>query len=948
MEFSLNRISFIMLSSLYGISSPLNSFAQTVNVGETVQGTVLTSGMESQVIYGTAKDTTIYSGGGQDVMAGGESINVILSGGTQFVRSGTVIGAIIGTDGVQEGYQQSKGESKLYNTTINEGGIQTVYDNAYVDNTIINGGTQYLNGGDASNTRIIKGIQRASNYTINDMNITGTEIFSGGTQSLSGNTTYDSFTYAKDTVINAGGIQKLYSNSVTDNTIIHTDGVQEMSSNPQVPSQAPMAKNTVIDGGIQYVQGNGSSALDTIIKNNGRQTVGNEASAYDTVIESGEQFVFQGGTTARTVITGGIQTLQDINLSYPTPLLTKVTNTTINGGTQIVGREVNVVDTVINSGSQILTGNNSSSDNTIINGGYQLVNYGSKIKNTILNGGQSFLRNGAKSIGNLEVNLNGLLSMETGSSAENINIDKGFVDIIDSHSADDSSVIVENLNMNNGVVNFQNSTNYSYPRLNIGSLTGVGKFIYNTSIADRHGNFVTINEGHGNFDIEVNDTGREVADGDNLSLNLVQVVSGDAVFNLTNKNGNTVNSIDGGTFMYSLYNEQDKDELTGNIWYLGLTSESGTEQPEPGNPGPEQPEPGNPGTEQPEPGNPGTEQPEPGNPGTEQPEPGNPGIEQPEPGNPGLPVPSVKPKTTPSTDAILNMASASLGILNNELDSWRVYRGIWDNENKKGDQLWAHYLGNKTINTTSNGSGYHLQQYGLELGYDIKSNFDSGDLVFGGLVSYSQNSVKHNRGGNSNIDVYGVGLYAAWIDSNNYYVDGIIKYNTISNNLIASMSNGQNTRGKWSQRGLSASFETGKNFIYDDVVQITPYIRGSMFRTSSSDVKLDNGMSANTGIGSSVKLENGIKLQSLLKFSSSEFKPYIKVSMVTEFSESNKVLINDKYSFDNNSNGISGKYAVGTSLKVGSNTYAYSEFSYVKGKHNESPAQGVIGVTINF
>ncbi|RAU51694.1 autotransporter outer membrane beta-barrel domain-containing protein [Pseudocitrobacter sp. RIT415] len=983
MNFHFNRTSLVIFTALHGLAIPLQSLAETINVGETVYGTVLDENNTSQIVYGTAIDTTITRFGGQEVWNGGQSINVLINGGTQFVRSATVTGTILDTDGVQEGYQQSKGSSTLKDTLIRAGARQVVYDDAIVDNTTIDGGRQDVFGGTVTRTTIKDGQQHVNNNFGPDTTISDTRIYSGGEQSVSSFMRDKEALSVSNTEIFDSGTQSISGNVITVNTIIHSGGLQQLSNTASMAEAPPLTQNTIIDGGQQYVFGTGSRANDTTL-NEGRQVVGEAAKSFNTTIHNGEQMVNQGAEVVGTTLNGGLQRIRENDLSYKPLVYSTVTGTVINGGLQQLEKSSRVTDTVINGGSQLLTGKNSIADNTTLFGGYQEANSGSVINNTRLNGGTSLLKTGAVSTGYLEVNQSGVAIMETGSQADNVNLNEGQLTVTAATGSDDRSSTINNLTMAEGVVAFLRNEE-SYPSLTVGTLSGNGTFLFNTSMADKTGNFVKINDGHGNFSVEVNDSGREISDASDLTLNLVQDVEGDAGFHLANKNGNTVASVDGGTWMYSLYKERDKDQLEGNVWYLGLTAKPGTEEPEPGKPGTEEPEPEKPGTEEPEPEIPGTQEPEPEQPGTEIPEPEKPGTEEPgpeipgtqepepeqpgteipepekpgteepspeQPGTeipePGNPLPPVKPITTPSTDAILNMASANLDILNSEIESWRMYRGVWNRENKKGDQLWAHYLGNKSIISTSNGAGYHFQQYGLELGYDDAIATVSGDFILGGLLSYSQNTVKHDRGGNSNIDSFGIGIYAAWLGHDQFYVDGLVKYNDLSNKLNAEMSNGQMTRGKWSQQGLSASVETGRRFTLADTVEVTPYLRGSLFKTNSADVQLDNEMKAKTGTGSSYKLEGGIKLGTTFEVKTYEIKPFIKASVVNEFAKSNQVIINEKFAFDNNVDGLSGKYGVGASVQLSKNVLLYSEFNYVKGQHIESPAQGVLGVTINL
>ncbi|MBX8463464.1 autotransporter outer membrane beta-barrel domain-containing protein, partial [Enterobacter sp. RIT637] len=161
-----------------------------------------------------------------------------------------------------------------------------------------------------------------------------------------------------------------------------------------------------------------------------------------------------------------------------------------------------------------------------------------------------------------------------------------------------------------------------------------------------------------------------------------------------------------------------------------------------------------------------------------------------------------KPMTTPATDAILAMSNAGLNVIHSELDGLRTYRASLDKTGPESN-VWGHYLGSKSDIDTSNGTAYKLSQNGLEIGADTRTDFARGSLVAGAFMSFSDNKVKHARGGTSKIDSYGLGLYATWYDASGFYADGVVKGNRLNNKLRAVMTNGGRTGGDWTQYALS-------------------------------------------------------------------------------------------------------------------------------------------------
>ncbi|MCU6279331.1 autotransporter outer membrane beta-barrel domain-containing protein, partial [Enterobacter quasiroggenkampii] len=371
------------------------------------------------------------------------------------------------------------------------------------------------------------------------------------------------------------------------------------------------------------------------------------------------------------------------------------------------------------------------------------------------------------------------------------------------------------------------------------------------------------------------------------------------------------------------------------------------------NPGGENPGGENPGGENPggveNPGggeNPGGENPGGENPGGE-----NPGGENPGGGDNGNAGGNgnggKKPMTTPATDAILAMSNAGLSVIHSELDGLRTYRASLDKTGLESN-VWGHYLGSKSDIDTSNGAAYQLSQNGMEIGADTRTDFSGGSLVTGAFMSFSDNKVKHARGGTSKIDSYGLGLYATWFDASGFYADGVVKGNRLNNKLRAVMTNGGRTGGDWKQYALSTAVEGGYQFDLKDDVSITPYGRLAFVQMTSEDVKLSNGMKGNTGTPRSVTGEAGAKLSGKFSLGSTEFKPYLSAAVVQEFANSNEVTINERNRFDNNVKGTSGKYGLGASVNVGKDVTLYGEANYRQGSQIETPIQGVAGVRIGF
>lgn len=571
-------------------------------------------------------------------------------------------------------------------------------------------------------------------------------------------------------------------------------------------------------------------------------------------------------------------------------------NTTVHQGTLQIGQSYQDYNDIEVFSSPLIT----------INHGATLAAY-SSISGDITSNGRVELYTNAQANGHTQMNTGGELIMEAGSLATSVTLNGGMLSITDltDETTSYAPARVNNLTSDNGYISFLRDSNGDYAALSIGELNGTGHIFFNTSLAERNSNFITIDQGTGKFGIVVSDSGEEIADHGGLTQNLVNDIQGNIDFTLETGYGRNTKAIDGGVYMYTLYRQEEKDGMQGNVWYLGAYDGS-TPEPEP----------------------------------------------EPEPDtdtNTNSPDPDTSlPKTTPSTDAVLEMASATVAVMNAELDGLRAYRATLIPNQRQGSNAWGHYIGSTTHLDTSNGAAYKLNQNGIEVGGDFSTEFEQGSLISGAYISYSDNHVKHLRGGSSKIDSYGLGIYATWFDNSGFYLDGVLKGNRLNSALKARMTNGDYTTGDWHQYAVSSALETGYRFTATKRLYIEPYLRAMTVQANNASVKLSNGMKARTGKPRSFSLEAGGRLGTQLTLGNMDVKPYLQAAVIQEMVKSNSVTLNKHYQFDNNLDGTSGRYGAGASVEVTSNATLYGEMNYRQGQYIEEPLHGVVGLKVAF
>lgn len=305
---------------------------------------------------------------------------------------------------------------------------------------------------------------------------------------------------------------------------------------------------------------------------------------------------------------------------------------------------------------------------------------------------------------------------------------------------------------------------------------------------------------------------------------------------------------------------------------------------------------------------------------------------------------------TASAQSMLSMASTSVFIMEGELQSLRFRHNDLRSNIGENNGFWARSIINDTRMSPNYGGSFNLEQRGVELGSDKVINLETGgNVVVGGLLSYTDNSLDHHKSGSGRVESYGLGAYATIFGDSGVYFDSVLKYNKMRNTLTTKMNDGVSGKGDYSQSGISLSLESGLNKKLTTSFWVEPYIRASFLTSSGFNAKLTNGMSASSDRTNSIKGELGTSIGGELETANgSKIKPYIKLAIENEFVNSNKVTINRTDSLNNDFSGSAGKFGLGVQAKTTNNTSVYAEVDYRKGSKVESPVIANIGFRVSF
>jgi outer membrane autotransporter protein len=504
--------------------------------------------------------------------------------------------------------------------------------------------------------------------------------------------------------------------------------------------------------------------------------------------------------------------------------------------------------------------------------------------------------------GNISVNDAGKLTLTPGANTQNADItltDSGGLYLASNAAVTGTyDFALGAMTMKGGNVYFDQvgggDSQVGYSSLTLDSLDGSGSFYMNTNLASLQGDFLTIKgRANGDFDVYVADTG--VSPTSDSSLQIIQTGGGNADFTLAN-NGHVV---DVGTYQYYLV----ADGQGG--WALSPQA-----KPEP------TPTPISEPTPELEP--------------------------TPEP----TPNPSpVAPTITPSTAAVLSMATVAPLIFQAELSSVRSrldqVRSFSHDTN-----VWGHYTANRYNVSDSAGAGYGMHVNGVTIGADKSKESDNGVSTQGLFFSYSHSDVDFDRSGDGNVDSYSVGAYASYLHNSGFYFDGVLKVNRFGNDVNGQMTSGEAANGYYNTTGLGVNLQGGKYFYFGDSY-IAPYASVTGFTSNTSDYTLSNGMKAHVGSQRSVIGETGVSLGHQFVVQGAQVQPYLKLAVTQEFIDDNAVKVNDDH-FTNDLSGTRGVYQLGVNAKATNRITVHADASYAQGSHVESPWTASLGASWSF
>lgn len=578
------------------------------------------------------------------------------------------------------------------------------------------------------------------------------------------------------------------------------------------------------------------------------------------------------------------------------PYIATVNNTTQNGGTLTVGYGGIAQDSTVNGG--LFRVNGGDVTNTVVNTGGTLTNNAGHDTATVVSGGAYTLDGSDATASDLTVQgsiadivegvLDGTATLSDGAQLNvSATADTAGADLV----VDDSTLYLAgtgdyqfaDVSLNDGGVAFSHSTP-AYSSLTLDSLSGSGTLYMNTDVAGGAGDHLTVTgDADGEFGVFVQDTG--VSPDRDDTLTLINTGGGSGNFSLANTGG----VVDLGTYEYHLVIDGDHQ------WSLAAKPGDVT------------------------------------------------------PVGPVVPVipPVITPEITPSTAAVLGMATLDPLVFAAELTS--VRHRLEETRGFSHDTHgWVDVISEQNDVHTAAGAGLDQTLTGITAGVDRSLQREHGVTTQGVFFSSSHSDAKFDRGGGGDVDSLSLGGYASYLDDNGGYIDGIVKANRLDHDVSARMTSGSTAGGDYDTSGLGAHIEAGRYFRRGST-WFKPYGALTAFTTGNTAYHLSNGMQAHVGNARSVRAEAGVNAGLTLALDNGmTLQPYAGIAVTQEFIDDNRVEVNQDGHFVNDLSGTRGTYEAGLRAQVNDTMTAHVSLSYANGAGVESPWVANTGVAWRF
>lgn len=268
-----------------------------------------------------------------------------------------------------------------------------------------------------------------------------------------------------------------------------------------------------------------------------------------------------------------------------------------------------------------------------------------------------------------------------------------------------------------------------------------------------------------------------------------------------------------------------------------------------------------------------------------------------------------------------NLATINLLTWRQEFSSFSQRMGeLRDTQGNSG--VWARVYGGEI----EQGSNYDNSYQTYQVGYDKAYDYAGGKLFLGYLFSYTDGNTDYDLGSGENNSI-GAGVYGSWFNNSGHYIDVVAKLSRLHNDYdVYSENRMYNSKGDYTNYGVSLGVEYGKRFVTDNKFFIEPSIRMDLGRvanksyTTSTDVRVEQD-TLYTALGS---------LGAKIGYNLEKGNLYARISGVKEFAGDIDTTYTNKFGQTKTSVDLEDEwieFGIGGNYKVAENVNLYLDLS---------------------
>lgn len=291
-------------------------------------------------------------------------------------------------------------------------------------------------------------------------------------------------------------------------------------------------------------------------------------------------------------------------------------------------------------------------------------------------------------------------------------------------------------------------------------------------------------------------------------------------------------------------------------------------------------------------------------------------------GTNGIEVGNIKTSNLSNTVmGLRNLATINLLTWRQEFSSFSQRMGeLRDSQGNSG--VWARVYGGEI----EQGSNYDNNYQTYQVGYDKAYDYAGGKLFLGYLFSYTDGNTDYDLGSGENNSI-GAGVYGSWLNNSGHYIDVVAKLSRLHNDYdVYSENRMYNSKGDYTNYGVSLGVEYGKRFVTDNKFFIEPSIRMDLGRvanksyTTSTDVRVEQD-TLYTALGS---------LGAKIGYNLEKGNLYARISGVKEFAGDIDTTYTNKFGQTKTSVDLEDEwieFGIGGNYKVAENVNLYLDLS---------------------